>query len=66
MPPEQGTRHFSFSALKPHAGTSDVVDRSIIIEAPIAIEYNGIGYAVMMATPTVLQKWRRLPLQSGQ
>jgi FdhD protein len=55
MPPEQGTRHFSFSALKPHAGTSDVVDRSIIIEAPIAIEYNGIGYAVMMATPIDLE-----------
>ena len=26
-------------------------NRAIPIEAPIAIEYNGIGYAVMMATP---------------
>ncbi len=26
--------------------------RTLPIEAPIAIEYNGIGYAVMMATPT--------------
>ncbi|MEY3906908.1 MAG: hypothetical protein RIR59_1731 [Pseudomonadota bacterium] len=26
-------------------------ERSLPVEAPIAIEYNGIGYAVMMATP---------------
>src|SRR5690606_3950802 len=25
--------------------------RHVPIEAPVAIEYNGIGYAVMMATP---------------
>ncbi len=28
--------------------------RALAIEAPIAVEYNGIGYAVMMATPTDL------------
>jgi FdhD protein len=28
--------------------------RPLAVEAPIAIEYNGIGYAVMMATPTDL------------
>jgi FdhD protein len=27
------------------------IERPLVIEAPIAIEYNGIGYAVMMATP---------------
>ncbi len=29
--------------------------RSIPLEAPIAIEFNGIGYAVMMGTPTDLE-----------
>jgi len=29
--------------------------RALPIEAPIAIEYNGLGYAVMMATPTDIQ-----------
>ena len=27
------------------------IDRAVPVEAPVAIEYNGIGYAVMMATP---------------
>lgn len=30
------------------------IDRPLIVEAPIAIEINGIGYAVMMATPADL------------
>ena len=30
------------------------ITRTVPVEAPIAIEYNGIGYAVMMATPTDL------------
>lgn len=34
-----------------------VVNRSIPIEAPVAIEYNGIGYAVMMATPCDLDDY---------
>ena len=38
--------------LKPDGGTPDT--RTLAVEAPIAIEYNGIGYAVMMATPTDL------------
>lgn len=39
--------------LQPPASTQ----RPIILEAPIAIEYNGIGYAVMMATPTDLEDY---------
>lgn len=30
------------------------IDRPLIVEAPVAIEINGIGYAVMMATPADL------------
>jgi FdhD protein len=33
------------------------VDRAVPVEAPIAIEYNGIGYAVMMATPVDLEAY---------
>lgn len=29
--------------------------RTLPVEAPIAIEYNGVGYAVMMATPEALE-----------
>lgn len=35
-------------------GTSTHVDRPIAIEAPCAVELNGIAYAVMMVTPTDL------------
>jgi FdhD protein len=31
--------------------------RRVPIEAPVAIEYNGIGYAVMMATPADLEAY---------
>jgi FdhD protein len=41
--------------LRPDGTTSDT--RTIAVEAPIAIEYNGIGYAVMMATPTDLDDY---------
>lgn len=34
-----------------------VVDRSLAIEAPVAIEINGIGYAVMMATPADIEDY---------
>lgn len=32
-----------------------VIERSLALEAPVAIEYNGLGYAVMMATPADLE-----------
>lgn len=41
--------------LKPYGATSEDIKRAVIVEAPIAIEYNGIGYAVMMATPIDLE-----------
>lgn len=33
------------------------IERGIAIEAPVAIEYNGLGYAVMMATPSDLEAY---------
>jgi len=33
------------------------IDRALIDEAPVAIEINGLGYAVMMATPTDLDDY---------
>ena len=35
-------------------GSQEGKTRALAIEAPVAIEYNGIGYAVMMATPADL------------
>lgn len=36
-------------------GTAQPVDRALATETPISIEYNGIGYAVMMASPSDLE-----------
>lgn len=45
---------FPFVRLGPD-GEAAPIERAIAIERPIAIEFNGIGYAVMMATPADLQ-----------
>jgi FdhD protein len=55
MLPEEGSKPFQFSVLRPSGSTIEVIQRAVIIEAPVAIEYNGIGYAVMMATPIDLE-----------
>lgn len=55
--PLSSTRDFAVRRL----GLADPGDRdlsrTIPVEAPISIEYNGIGYAVMMATPAELQAY---------
>lgn len=33
------------------SGGCEPIDREVAVEAPIALEFNGIGYAVLMATP---------------
>ena len=57
MAPDQGSKPLQFSVLKPDQGATETIERSIIVEAPVAIEYNGIGYAVMMATPVDLEDY---------
>ncbi len=37
------------------AGMASAIERQIAIEAPVSIEYNGIAYAVMMASPADLE-----------
>ncbi len=37
------------------SGERSAERRSVAVEAPISVEFNGIGYAVMMATPTDLE-----------
>ncbi|MFM7027288.1 MAG: formate dehydrogenase accessory sulfurtransferase FdhD [Chakrabartia sp.] len=47
------SRDVAVSRITPK-GTS-AATRTLPVEAPIALEYNGIGYAVMMATPDALE-----------
>lgn len=54
LPPETGSKPFRFAVLKPESEAVDYLERPLISEVPVALEYNGIGYAVMMATPTDL------------
>jgi FdhD protein len=57
MAVEQGAKPIRFAVLTPNEGSTEIIERPIIAEAPIAIEYNGIGYAVMMATPIDLEDY---------
>lgn len=53
--PETGMSSFRFAVLRPSTATAETIDRPLIAEVPVALEYNGIGYAVMMATPLDLE-----------
>jgi FdhD protein len=52
-PADPSSRHLRLDRIDP-AGHRTPIDRAIAVETPIAIELNGIGYAVMMASPTDL------------
>jgi len=47
-------RPSAFSRLTPDGGALPI-DRALAVEMPIAIEIDGIGYAVMMATPDAIE-----------
>jgi FdhD protein len=53
--PENASRPYRFSVLKPDDSAAEFIERPVIAEAPVALEYNGISYAVMMATPINLE-----------
>ncbi|QJR04819.1 formate dehydrogenase accessory sulfurtransferase FdhD [Sphingobium yanoikuyae] len=46
-------RPVRFTRITPDGGRAPVT-RAVAVECPIALEYNGIGYAVLMATPADL------------
>lgn len=48
------TRPASFRRLFPD-GRFETIERSLAVEMPVAIEIDGVGYAVMMATPNALE-----------
>ncbi len=50
------TTHRSFPLLRIRPdGDARAIDRSLAVEMPVAIEIDGLGYAVMMATPGDLE-----------
>lgn len=51
--PDSAARQAQFSEIFAKGGSAAIA-REIPVEAPVALEFNGIAYAVMMATPTDL------------
>ena len=48
------TQIHRFDRIMAAGGIEQAVDRAVPVEAPVAIEFNGIGYAVLMASPADL------------
>lgn len=51
----RGTRSIDLIRVGYDEMSADRVERIVPLEVPVAIEYNGIGYAVMMGTPIDLE-----------
>jgi FdhD protein len=49
-----GSQPLAFTRIGADGGTGPIT-RAVAVEAPVAIEINGLGYAVMMATPADLE-----------
>ncbi|AMO71271.1 formate dehydrogenase accessory sulfurtransferase FdhD [Sphingorhabdus sp. M41] len=46
---------YQATVIRPGNAAPEKESRQVAIEAPVSIEFNGIGYAVMMATPSDLE-----------
>lgn len=55
--PVEGARAFGLRERFADGSPAREVERLLIEEAPVAIEINGVGYAVMMATPADLEDY---------
>ncbi len=55
--PVEGARPFALREHYADGSPASAIERELIEEAPVAIEINGVGYAVMMATPVDLEDY---------
>ncbi|KPF91730.1 formate dehydrogenase family accessory protein FdhD [Novosphingobium sp. AAP83] len=55
--PVEGARPFALREHYADGSPASAIARELIEEAPVAIEINGVGYAVMMATPIDLEDY---------
>lgn len=53
----EGARAFTLHEHFADGSPQRVIERALVEEAPVAIEINGLGYAVMMATPADLEDY---------
>lgn len=53
----EGARAFALREHYADGSPASAIERELIEEAPVAVEINGVGYAVMMATPVDLEDY---------